>query len=259
MEGTPTMHSTTHSSTYSPSPQAPVQQAAPKSDRFWKITTVVLIVVLAFFAFRGSFSGNGNDSAGTGAAVANLPSAGAGLPPAPQVDMDALVDDNPVKGDPDAPVTIIEFSDFECPFCGRFYSQTLGQIEEQYVKTGKVRFIYRDFPLSFHPNAQKAAEAAECAGEQGKYWEMHDLLFEQGVQGGVASFKQYAQQIGLDTAKFGQCLDSGAMASEVRKDFADGSAAGVSGTPAFFINGQLVSGAQPFQVFQQVIEGALAS
>ena len=162
-----------------------------------------------------------------------------------------------MKGDKDAPVTIIEWSDFECPFCARFYRDTLPLIEEEYIKTGKVKLVFRDFPLSFHQNAQKAAEAAECAGEQGKFWEMHDLLFEQGVEGGTAGCKQYEKQLGLNTAKFNECLDSGAMASEVRKDTADGAAAGIQGTPGFLINGKLVSGAQPFSSFKQVIDAEL--
>ena len=179
--------------------------------------------------------------------------------PAPTVDMEALVDDDAVLGDNDAPVTIVEFSDYECPFCGRFHTQTFGQLKSAYIDTGKVKFVYRDFPLSFHAQAQKAAEAAECAGEQGKYWEMHELLFSPGVQGGVASFKQYAQQIGLDTAKFNDCLDTGKMVAEIRKDTADGAAAGVQGTPAFYVNGVEISGAQPFQVFQQIIDSQLAN
>lgn len=232
-------------------------QAMPKpsSDTFWKITTVVLIVILAVFAFRGNFG----DSKATGQAVADVPNPRAAAPaPSPSIDMEALADEDAFKGDDDAPVVIVEFSDFECPFCGRFYTQTLPQLEETYLKTGKVKLVYRDFPLSFHSNAQKAAEASECADEQGKFWEMHDLLFEQGVQGGIASFKQYAQQLGLDAAEFDRCLDSGAMASEVQRDFVDGQRAQVQGTPAFFVNGQLISGAQPFQVFQQVIEAELA-
>ncbi len=218
-------------------------------DLFWKVTTVVLIAVLAVMAFRGNSGGGA-----TGGAVAPTnddPS------PSVAVDFEGLLDDDAVKGEEDAPVTIIEWSDFECPFCARFYRETLSSIEEQYIKTGKVKLVYRDFPLSFHANAQKAAEAAECAGEQKKYWEMHDLLFENGVQGGVAGFKQYAKQLGLNTAKFNECLDSGKMASEVRKDMADGTAAGIQGTPGFLVNGKLVSGAQPFSVFQQVIEAEL--
>lgn len=179
-------------------------------------------------------------------------------PSQPSIDMDQLVDDDDVKGDPDAPVTIVEFSDFECPFCTRFFEQTLGQIEQNYIDTGKVKFVYRDFPLSFHQNAQKAAESAECAGEQGRFWDMHDKLFESGVSGGVASFKQYAVDLGLDAAEFNSCLDSGRMASEVQKDMNDGAAAGVRGTPGFIVNGVLISGAQPYSVFEQAIDQMLA-
>ena len=225
------------------------QVAAKKSsDMFWKVTTVVLIVVLAVLAFKGS---NGSGAAPTGGTIVNDPS------PSVVLDFEELLDDDAVRGDEDAPVTIIEWSDFECPFCARFYSETLSSIEKEYIETGKVKLIYRDFPLSFHAQAQKAAEAAECAGEQGKYWEMHDLLFEQGVQGGVAGFKQYAKSLGLNTAEFDTCLDSGAMAAEVQKDMADGTAAGIQGTPGFLVNGKLVSGAQPFSVFKQVIEAEL--
>src|SRR3989344_4465459 len=132
-------------------------------DVFWKVTTVALIVILAVVAFRGNSGG-----APTGGAV--LPSLGGDDPTPSVIDMEALLDDDSIRGDKDAPVTIVEWSDFECPFCARFFEQTLPSIEEEYIKTGKVKLIYRDFPLSFHTNAQKAAEAAECAGEQGKYW-----------------------------------------------------------------------------------------
>jgi len=163
-----------------------------------------------------------------------------------------------VKGSEDAPVTIVEFSDFECPFCASFYRETLPQIQANYIDTGQAKLEYMDFPLPFHSNAQKAAEAAECAGLQGKYWEMHDKLFEDGVVGGSATFKQYADQLGLDNS-FDQCLDTGQMATEVMNDMKNGEEMGVTGTPAFFINGRFISGAQPYAVFEQVIEEELAS
>ena len=225
-----------------------------------QIATVVLLVIIStqLSSLNSNFAGGEVVKA---AAQPAQPAAAAqprAQPTAPATDMVALIDDDSVKGDPNAPVTIVEFSDFECPFCGRFYSQTLGQIKSQYVDTGKVKIVYRDFPLSFHQQAQKSAEAAECAGEQGKYWEMHDILFEKGVTGGVPSFKQYAADLGLNTGTFNTCLDSGAMASEVAQDMRDGQAAGITGTPGFIINGQKVSGAQPFSAFQQIIEAELA-
>jgi len=227
-------------------------------QKFLAITVVIQVILLIFIAVK--------ISALSGVAIENnvvaddLPSQAA-VPSnkeAPTVDMKTYIDDDSIKGDEDAPVTIVEFSDYECPFCTKFYEQSLQQIEKNYIDTGKVKFIYRDFPLSFHQNAQKAAEAAECAGEEDKYFEMHDLLFEKGVSGGVSAFKQYAKDIGLNTKKFDQCLDSGEMAKEVQDDFIAGQQLGVSGTPAFFINGKLVSGAQPYSVFEQIIEQELS-
>ncbi len=233
-----------------------------------KISTVIISLLLIFVSYQ-LFTMNKNlealnsklDSLDSTGSDQNQPSQPSAIPKdstEPSLNAALLMDDDAVKGDKNAPVTIIEWSDFECPFCERFYSQSFKKIDEQYIKTGKVKFVYRDYPLGFHPNAQKAAEAAECAGEQGKFYEMHDLLFEKGVSGGIASFKQYAADLKLDTNKFNDCLDSGKMAQEVSKDTQDGNAVGVSGTPGFVINGQSVSGAQPFEVFKQIIDGELA-
>ena len=168
------------------------------------------------------------------------------------------VDDDPMRGSPDAKVTIIEFSDFQCPFCGKFWKETYPQLMKEYVETGKAKFVFRDYPLEFHPEAQKAAEASECAHEQGKFWEYHDKIFENQQSLSVANEKQWAKDLGLDSAKFDNCLDSGKYAEEVKKDAAEGSAAGVSGTPGFFVNNQIISGAVPFEVFKQAIEAELA-
>ena len=153
------------------------------------------------------------------------------------------VDDDFVFGDENADVLIIEFSDFQCPYCRKFWKETLPQLETEYVDTGKVRFAYRDFPLEFHPSSQKAAEAAECAREQGMWREMHDMLFsEQDKQGqGTIEFtvddiKSWATNInGLDSLKFNSCLDSNKYEDEVKNDFIDGTNVGVSGTPTFLI------------------------
>lgn len=170
-----------------------------------------------------------------------------------------LAEDSDIfKGNSDAPVTIVEFSDFQCPFCAAFYQNTLPQIEEIYLKTGKAKLVFRDFPLPFHADAQKAAEVAECAGEQGKFWEMHNMIFDNQEAIGVADLKQNGKSLGLDIAALNDCLDSGKYADEVRRDMNDGSAAGVSGTPTFFINGEKLVGAQPFSVFEQIIERKLS-
>ncbi|MDQ7008412.1 MAG: thioredoxin domain-containing protein [Acidobacteriota bacterium] len=162
---------------------------------------------------------------------------------------------NPAWGPKDAPVTIIEFSDFECPYCARA-EKTIDQIKEKYA--GKVRIVFRDFPLSFHRHAQKAHEAAACAGDQDKYWEMHKLLFDNQKALAPEQLVSYASQIGLDMDKFKACLDSGSKAEEIAADQKAGAAAGVSGTPAFFINGRFLSGAQPFEAFAQIIDEELA-
>ena len=166
-------------------------------------------------------------------------------------------DDDPVKGSNEAPVTMIEFSDYECFFCARYSLQIFPQIDENYIQTGKVKLIFRDYPLGFHQYAKKAAEASECADEQGKYWEYHDLLFENQEALDTESLKQYAVDLGLDATIFNECLDSGKMAQEVEKDFQDGVSYGIKGTPTFFINEIKVVGAQPYEVFQQIIEQEL--
>jgi len=222
-----------------------------KKSTMWKIGTAVFAILFIVSLVTGGFKGS-SDS-GT---VPTAPTGDSGQPT--NIDVKELLDDDPMKGDANAPVTIIEWSDFECPFCSRFYEQTLPLIQEQYIDTGKVKLVYRDFPLtSLHPTAQKAAEAAECADEQGKFWEYHDKIFENQALLSVTSLKQWAADLGLDTEKFNDCLDSGKMASEVNKDLQDGADVGIRGTPGFIINGQLISGAQPFSVFQQVIESQL--
>jgi protein-disulfide isomerase len=183
------------------------------------------------------------------------------------------IDDDAVLGNENAVLTMIEFSDFQCPYCRKFAIDTLPQIKKEYINTGKVKFVYRDFPLSFHPGAQPAGEGAECAKEQGKFQEMHDKIFDeqqkqgQGtVQFGVDEIKKWASQIGLSVSKFNQCIESGKYKEEVKKDIADGQAVGVRGTPAFFIGestesgiieGEFVSGARPFSAFKEIIDRLL--
>jgi len=168
-----------------------------------------------------------------------------------------LTEGGQALGSPEAPVTIVEFSDFQCPYCGQFFKNTLPQIEDEYVKTGKVRYLFRHFPLSSHQYAQKAAEATECAGEQGKFWEMHDKIFENQEKITVADLKKYAADLELDSS-FNSCLDSGKFQAKVQADLKLGQDIGVTGTPAFFINGRSLSGAQPFINFKAVIDEELA-
>jgi protein-disulfide isomerase len=168
-----------------------------------------------------------------------------------------------VKGDANAKVTIIEYSDFQCPYCGQFSVQTYPQIDEKYIKTGKVKYIFRPLVLPNHLQAQKAMEAAESAGAQGKFWEMHDLLFAKQSQwsdkgGAVEIFKGYAKSLGLDEAAFALALDCGRYAAVATENGAAAQKAGVSGTPTFLVNGRVLNGAYPFEQFAKIIEEELA-
>ncbi len=170
---------------------------------------------------------------------------------------DVPVDDDPILGAEDAPITIVEFSDYECPYCRQWHSEVYSQLIETYGD--QIRFVYRDFPLeSIHPNANSAAQAANCAHEQGVFWDYHDMLFsmEQGL--GSEAYLNYASQLEVDQAAFQECLDSDRYQAEVQADFEFAAGLGVRSTPTFFINGIAVVGAQPFDVFQQVIERELA-
>jgi protein-disulfide isomerase len=190
-------------------------------------------------------------------------------PVAPQPQNVVLtLDGDPVKGDRSARLVLVEFTDYQCPFCARHVRDTVPQIEAEYIKTGKLRYVAREFPLeAIHPQAFKASEAALCAGDQGKYWEMHARLFANQRSLAPAELPNHAQAIGLDGAKFTKCLEGGAKAAKVRKDLADGGRAGVTGTPAFFLGVadgstlkvmRMIRGAQPFASFKEAIESALA-
>jgi protein-disulfide isomerase len=180
------------------------------------------------------------------------------------------IDDDPIRGDQNAPITIVEFSDFQCPFCARFHTQTLPLILEQYVETGKVKLVYRDFPIqNIHPNAISAAVASECAHEQDKYWEYHDALFENQqvwnnaeTTSTITIFKEFATKLELNQEQFNSCLDSGKYIDEISNDLKDGRNYGITGTPGFFIGNEeigfvKINGAQPFEAFKSVIDSQL--
>lgn len=160
----------------------------------------------------------------------------------------------PSRGGKNAKVVIVEFADFECPYCARAH-ETVQAVMKAYGD--KVRLVFRHYPLSFHPKAPKAAEATACAGEQGKFWELHDALFE-SQELDVEALKMQAKQAGVDEAKFASCLDSGRMAAAIKRDLAAGQAVGVSGTPAFFVNGLMLSGARSEDEFRKLIDAELA-
>jgi len=222
-----------------------------KKEALWKYATFILAAVLivgaiVFFVNSDGNSGKAvNTGSGTGSANGNVV---------------VSADDDAVLGDADAPVEIIEFSDYQCPYCGKFWSETLPQIEKDYIQTGKAKLVFRDFPLeSIHPMAMPAALAAECVKDKGgddAYYKYHDKLFANQASLSNDNLKKWAKELGYDISS---CLDSKKFESEVRNDLADGSAAGVQGTPSFIINGQMISGAQPYSVFKQIIDAQLSA
>jgi protein-disulfide isomerase len=172
-------------------------------------------------------------------------------PNLPRIEVEAK---GPSRGPDNATVTIVEFSDFQCPYCGRVVP-TVEKLMKDY--DGKVRLVFRHFPLSFHPFAAKAAEAAACAADQGKFWQMHDKMFGNQQKLAVEDLKSFAKDVGLDQGKFDKCLDSGEKAPLVSADEKDGEQAGVSATPAFFINGIFINGAVPYEQFKETVDREL--
>ncbi len=159
-------------------------------------------------------------------------------------------------GNTNAKVVMVEYSDFQCPACG-VAEPTVQEVAGFYGD--KIKFVYKHFPLNIHQYAQKSSEASECAGVQGKFWEMHHKLFGNQNALRLSDLRTYAQQLGLNMTAFNQCLDGGAAAANVKADFNEGLAQKVSGTPAFFVNGRLIEGAQPFEEFKTVIDQELAA
>jgi len=176
----------------------------------------------------------------------------------------------PFKGNGTAKVALIEFSDYQCPFCSRYTNDVLPQIRTDYIETGKIKYVFRDMPLAFHKNAFKAAEAAHCAGAQGKFWEMHDALFQNQSALAPEQLAAHAKTVGVDDAQFQQCLDSGKFAADINKDIADAGAAGITGTPSFLVgviqpgDGRVkvvkkLVGAKPYAEFKAALDAALGT
>ncbi len=185
-------------------------------------------------------------------------------PPSPGgPDMKALLKEAAGKMGPDnAPVVLVEFSDFQCPFCGRWYSDSEASLVKDFVNTGKVLFVYKDYPLPFHPEAQPAALAARCAGEQGKFWEFHDKIFQNQATLSADSYEQWAKELKINETQFNSCVTSKKYLDVVQANSSEGAQYGVNGTPSFFVGkadgkGTLIVGAQPYSVFKQAIEGLL--
>ena len=188
----------------------------------------------------------------------------------PIAELKISADNDPIIGNSNAPITIIEFSDFQCPFCAKFHIQTLPKIMDEYIKEGKVKLVFRDFPIqSIHSNALLASVAAECANEEGKFKEMHDKLFEnqnewnnKNTDDVIILFNQYSSEMGIEKEKFDSCIKNGKYIKEIQKDLEDGRTYGISGTPGFFIGNNEIGfielkGAHPFENFKNVIDTQL--
>lgn len=197
------------------------------------------------------------------ARIARLESGGAAQQPQkPKVVQFTVPEDAPRLGSADAKVTIVEFADFQCPYCGKFQQDVYPQIKKEYIDTGKASFVYQDFSF-LGEESNLAAEAAKCAADQGKFWEYHDYLFshQKGENKGAfaaKNLKAFAKTVQLNTSLFNKCLDSGSYAKEVEAETASGRAIGVSGTPTVLVNGKVFVGALPFESFKQAIDEALA-
>lgn len=174
---------------------------------------------------------------------------------APRQTIETLPDD-PARGPAEAPVQIVEFSDFDCPYCQRA-TETIERLLEEF--TGQIRFVYKDYPLPTHPDAFKAAEAGNCAHEQGRFWELHDAMFANQGALSVDELHAYAENLGLDTDAFAECLDSGRHTATVERDMEIGDSYGVSSTPTLFLNGRAVLGAAPYDTFADIVREEIAA
>jgi len=233
----------------------------------WQGISALLGLLLVISLATGGFGLKGED--GTSQIIVKDQPSGQQEAQAPSLLGTVNLEDAAIKGNENAKLTIVEYSDFQCPFCGRFFSNTLPELKKNFIDTGKVKFAYKHFPLPFHTEADEAAESSECAKEQKKFWEMHDWIFTNSalwIGKSGDSLKQVfvdgASSVGLDASKFESCYDSGKYRSIVQQHAAEGNKDGVSGTPTFLIGNEedgytQVVGAQPYSVLEQVINAAL--
>lgn len=247
-----------------PSTQPPIEISPTSLEMFRPNSSAVLIVIVAaLFVVIGFITGaiifsNRSLNAGDVEALVRsiiekelAVSSGSGG----QIDSVALIDDDPSFGPTDAPVTIVEFSDYNCPFCTRFAGETLPRLRQQYGSL--IRFVYRDLPIIGGQSSIDAAVAGNCAHIQGKFWEFHDLLFANSEARERDIYVAFADELGMNTGAYTTCLDDKAQLDEVTLDYLDGQGLGIDGTPAFFINGKTIRGAQPFDTFALVIDKEL--
>jgi len=225
----------------------------PKSKNsflFGLISGIAGISVIGLIVFAALFFTQGGQGTDTPAEVAGDNE----QQEQPQVVFDIEEGDH-LLGSPDAEVKIFSFSDFQCPYCARFHT-VLHQIVEEYPDD--VAWVFRQFPIQSHPMGMPGAVATECAGDQGKFWEMSDIIFENQQTLSLESFSGFATELGLDTEKFNTCLEENPYLDKISSDYATGIEAGVTGTPSSFVNGQMIPGALPFEQMKQVVEQLIA-
>ncbi len=254
------MDNQTWQSAPSGDPNSSIFNAPPKMT--FALGVMVGISAISLFGFIWSFSAyrnavDGGTTKKTATTNTNTTATNTAVDTAPTGPIDvAVANDDWSDGKSDAKVTLVEFSDFECPYCSRF-QPVIEQVMTDYKD--QVRLVYKHYPLtSIHPNAQKAAEAAECAGDQDKFWEMHDKLFANQSSLSVTSYKAWAKELGLNEKKFATCIDNSEKANDVKSDQTYGDSIGVQGTPSTFVNGYLVSGAQSYDYVKNLIDQELA-
>ena len=224
--------------------QAPTPAGEAETPRSTHLPAVLVLAVLAFLAGLGA----GFVVWGGREAAASLAS------PAQTERVPVSADDDPALGPPDAPVTLIEFSDYACPYCRKFQQETFPSLWQAYPD--QIRFVYRDYPI-LSPESSAAAQAAQCAADQGQFWPFHDSLFRAQLGLGRQAYLSYAEILLLDLPRFTECLDSQRYAAEVQADARDAVRWGVTGTPTFFLNGIRVVGAQPLAQFTMLIDGEI--
>lgn len=235
------------------------------------LTKLMYVVLLASFLLIGYLFGklqsleknNSNSEVKVISAISPQPTTAIPTPPPnPKEILQKLSQGHlPQEGDENAKVTIIEFSDFECPFCANYFRDTLPKIRADYIETGKVKVYYRHLPLAFHPLAKPLAIASECANDQGKFWQMHDKIFENHDKistSNIQIHKEWALELGLDPIQFNNCVDNQQHVDSINEDAKAAAEVGITGTPGFFVNGRLVMGAQPYEVFKSIIDEELA-
>lgn len=237
--------------------EAPQEQQRPR-DRFLPMSILIAAVIIGGSVVFAATRGGTAAPVAVGQNPAPAPTVQAQVPPIGERDV--------VLGNPNAPVTLIEYGDYQCPFCGRMFSQVEPQLRTDYINTGKVKMVFRNFQF-LGPESVAAGEAAECAEDQNKFWAYHDALYTAKVGDAAngeddgffsrAELLKLAQQVGLDTPSFTSCIDSNKYASQIQKDKTDASAIGVNSTPTSYVNGVQVLGAQPYSAFQTVIKAAL--